>query len=109
MTDDPRRVTESQVTLAALLNLVRLLAAELVAGAHRHEVEELIQAIEHKVDRTPLSAAIDQRTARVGIIRAKSLLRSVYKRIRQQAKEARAADAARVEGAGQGVQRRLLN
>ena len=84
---------EANVTTLALLNLIRLLAAELVAGAHRHDVEKVIAAIDHKLNSTPLPRGIDVNDARAGIARARDLLRPHVAHLRQQAREARVADS----------------
>ena len=81
----------SQETIAtlALLNLIRLLAAELVADDQRHDVEKLIQAMDRKLTATPLPRGIDVNDARAGIAHAKELLRPYVKHVRDQAKIAR--------------------
>ena len=63
MSNDRTQPTEEQVVFAALTNLVRLLAAELVAGKYRHDVIELIRRMDAKVDRTPIPNTVDQQTA----------------------------------------------
>ena len=57
-----------------LVHLVRLLAAELVAGKHRDDVEEIIHAIDRKIDQTPLPRGVDVNDARAGFLEAKKLL-----------------------------------
>lgn len=84
---------EEKIATVALLNLVRLLAAELVAGEHRHDVEKLIQAMDQKLDATPLPNDIGADEARLGIARAKELLRPYVKQVRDQAKIARTKDS----------------
>jgi len=81
----------SQETIAtlALLNLIRLLAAELVADDQRHDVERLVQAMDRKLTATPLPRGIDVNDARAGIAHAKELLRPYVKHVRDQAKIAR--------------------
>jgi hypothetical protein len=81
----------SQETIAtlALLNLIRLLAAELVVDGERHDVEKLIQAMDRKLGATPLPRGIDVNDARDGIARARELLRPYVKQVRDQAKIAR--------------------
>jgi hypothetical protein len=81
----------SRETIAtlALLNLIRLLAAELVAGEQRHDVERLIQAMDRQLTATPLPRGIEVNDARAGIARAKELLRPYVKHVRDQAKMAR--------------------
>jgi len=89
----------SNVTTLALLNLIRLLAAEMVAGAHRDDLAKLIQAIDRQLDATPLPAGIDPKEARGGISHARELLRPHIARVRELAKAAQARDQA---GAGLG-------
>ncbi len=80
------------VTTLALLNLVRLLAAELVAGEHRDDVMKLINAIDKQLDATPLPSDIDAKEVRAGIARARDLLRPYVKRVYEQAEAARAGE-----------------
>jgi hypothetical protein len=68
---------KDSVTTIALLNLVHLLAAELVAGEHRDDVERLIRALDRKIDTTPLPRGIDVNDARAGLAEVKALLRPV--------------------------------
>jgi hypothetical protein len=82
------------ITTLALLNLIRLLAAELVAGAHQDNVAKLIQAIERQLDATPKPAAIDINDARAGISQARDLLRPHIARVRELAEAALARDRA---------------
>jgi hypothetical protein len=78
----------SQETIAtlALLNLIRLLAAELGAGEQRHDVEKLIRAMDRQLTATPLPRGIDVNDARGGIARVKELLRPYIKHVRDQAR-----------------------
>lgn len=80
----------SQETVAtlALLNLIRLLAAALVADGRQHDVEKLIQAMDRKLTATPLPRGIDVNDARAGIAHAKELLRPYVRHVRDQAKVA---------------------
>jgi hypothetical protein len=80
------------VRTIALLNLVQLLAAELVAGEHRDDVERVIRAIDRKIDTTPLPRGIDVNDARAGLAETKVLLRPVVKRVRAQAEAVKVAD-----------------
>jgi hypothetical protein len=82
------------VTTLALLNLIRLLSAELVAGEHRDDVAKLIEAIDRQLGATPLPRGIDVNDARAGIARAKELLRPYIAHVRDQAEAARARDHA---------------
>ncbi len=82
------------VTTLALLNLIRLLAAELVAGEHRDDVTKLINAIDKQLDATPLPNDIDADTVRAGIAHARELLRPYIKRVYEQAEAARAGERA---------------
>jgi hypothetical protein len=84
---------EENVTTLALLNLIRLLAAELVAGQHRHDVEQVVAAIDRKLDATPLPRDIDVNDARAGITRARDLLRPYVAQLRKQARAARITDS----------------
>jgi hypothetical protein len=85
---------KDSVTTIALLNLIQLLAAELVAGEHRDDVERLIRAIDRKIDTTPLPRGIDVNDARDGLVQAKTLLRPVVKRVRAQAAAVKITDRA---------------
>jgi hypothetical protein len=73
------------VTTLALLNLIRLLSAELVAGQHRDDVAKLIEAMDRQLNATPLPRGVDVNDARAGIAHAKELLRPYIARVRQQA------------------------
>jgi hypothetical protein len=90
----------SNVTTLALLNLIRLLAAELVAGEHRDDCTKLIEAMDRQLTATPLPRGIDVNDARAGIENARKLLRPYVKRVRGQAQAAltRDQEAAQVEG-----------
>lgn len=83
---------ESRIKEAALVHLVRLLAAELVAGKHRDDVDEIIRAIDHKIEQTPLVRGIDVNDARAGFLAARKVLAPVCKALRAQAAEARFSD-----------------
>ena len=85
---------KDSVTTIALLKLIQLLAAELVAGEHRDDVERLIRAIDRKIDTTPLPRGIDVNDARDGLVQAKTLLRPVVKRVRAQAAAVKITDRA---------------
>ncbi len=74
------------VSTLALLNLVRLLAAELVAGTHRHDVDKLIQAIDRKLDATPLPEGTHADDARLGLAKARKLLGPYLQQVRVQAR-----------------------
>lgn len=76
------------------MNLVRLLAAELVAGEHRDDVTKLIQAMDRQLDATPLPRGTDVNDARAGIAHVRDLLRPHISRVCDLAKEARARDQA---------------
>ena len=89
MNDRPQERPQETVTILALLNLIRLLAAEFVAGEHRHDVERLILAMDRKLGATPLPRGIDVNDARAGIARARELLRPYVKHVRDHAKIAR--------------------
>jgi len=88
------------VTTLALLNLVRLLAAELVAGEHRDDVVKLIQALDRQLETTPLPRGIDVNDARAGIGQARELLRPYIARVRELADAARARDHAAAASIG---------
>jgi hypothetical protein len=80
---------ETKVVVAALLNLVRLMAAEMVVGEGPHQdVERLIGAIDRKLNETPLPGDTKLDTARNGIRQTRELLRPVVALIRQQAARA---------------------
>ena len=82
------------VTTLTLLHLIQLLAAELVAGEHRDDVERLIQAMDRKIDKTPLPRGIDVNDAREGFKQAKMLLRPVVQHVRAQAEAVKVNDRA---------------
>jgi hypothetical protein len=82
------------VTTLALLNMVRLLSAELVAGEHRDDVTKLIDAMDRQLNATPLPRGVDVNDARAGIARARDLLRPYVAHVRDQAAAARRRDQA---------------
>jgi hypothetical protein len=86
---------EDKIKEAALVHLVRLLAAELVAGKHRDDVDEVIRAIDRKIDQTPLTRGIDVNDARAGFLAARKALVPVCNALRAQAAEARFSDEAK--------------
>jgi hypothetical protein len=85
--------SKPQVEIEALLYIVRLLAAELVAGEHRHDVDTLVRAIDRKIGITPLPRGVDINDAREGFKNVRQLLRPVVEIIRSQAANARFEDA----------------
>jgi hypothetical protein len=91
MSDTP----ETRAAIATLVNLVRLLAAELVAGEHRDDVEKIIQAIDRRINETPLPRGIDVNDARVGFQTVRQLLAPICVGLRQQAANARFSDEAK--------------
>ena len=93
----------TNITTLALLNLIRLLAAELVAGAHRDDVAKLIRAIDRQLDATPIPAGIDVNDARAGISEARDLLRPHIARVRELAEAAQARDQAAAPVGGEGA------
>lgn len=82
------------VTTLALLNLIRLFAAELVAGKHRDDVAAVVQAIDRQLDATPIPEGVDLDEARAGIAAARDLLRPHIARVRELAEAARTRDQA---------------
>lgn len=84
---------KATVTVSVLLNLIRLLGAELVAGEHRDRVNGVVNAILAKAGTTPLPDHTTQEAARIGIAEAKSLLMPIIERIRIQAERAQLLDA----------------
>ncbi len=82
------------MAVTVLLNLIRLLGAELVAGEHRDRVDRVVNAILAKASATPLPDSIPQEAARIGIAEARSLLMPVIERIKIQAERAKLLDAA---------------
>jgi len=90
----------SKVTTLALLNLIRLLAAEMVAGEHRDDVNKLIEAMDRQLNATPLPRGIDVNDARAGISQARELLRPHIARVRELAEAAQARDHAAASVAG---------
>jgi hypothetical protein len=93
MSDDLKLSPEATVTVSVLLNLIRLLGAELVAGEHRDQVDRVVAAILTKASATPLPDHTSDEAARIGIAEARSLLMPVVARIRVQAERARLLDA----------------
>ena len=91
------------VTTLALLNLIRLLAAELVAGKHRDGIATLLEAIDRQLDATPIPAGIGAEEARTGIARARDLLRPHMARVRELAEAAEARDQAAASLGREGV------
>ena len=83
------------IEIAVLAHLVRLLAAELVAGKHRDDVEEVIRAIDRKIDQTPFPRGIDVNDARNGFAAARQLLIPICQALRAQAADARFSDEAK--------------
>jgi selenophosphate synthetase-related protein len=80
---------ETKVTVAALLHLVRLLAAEIVVGeGPRQEVERLIAAIDRRLNDTPLPGDTRLDTARNGLRQTRELLFPVVAQLRKQAAQA---------------------
>jgi hypothetical protein len=90
----------SKVTTLALLNLVRLLAAELVAGEHRDDITKLVRAMDRQLEATPLPRGIDVNDARTGIAHARELLQPYMVRVRDLAEAVRANDPAETASAG---------
>ncbi len=87
-------MTTTDVTTLALLNLIRLLSAELVAGQHRDDVSKLIDAMDRQLNTTPLPRGVDVNDARAGIAHARDLLRPYVAHVRDQAEAARVRDQA---------------
>jgi hypothetical protein len=94
MSSDLKLTPEATVTIVVLLNLIRLLGAELVAGEHRDRVDRVVNAIMAKASATPLPDSTPPETARIGIAEARSLLLPVIERIKIQAERAHLLDAA---------------
>ena len=80
---------EAKVSVAALLHIVRLLAAEIVVGGGpRQDVERLIAAIDRRLNDTPLPGDTRLDTARNGLRQTRELLLPVVTQLRQQAAQA---------------------
>jgi len=94
MSTDLKLTPEATVTVMVLLNLIRLLGAELVAGEHRDRVDRVVNAILAKASATPLPDSIPQEVGQIGIAEARSLLMPVIERIKIQAERAKLLDAA---------------
>ena len=77
-----------KITLTALLNLIRLLSAELVAGRHRDDVAVLEQAIRAKLNHIDPGVCSAEATAR-GLAYAHELVGPVLAQVRAQAAAAR--------------------
>ncbi|MFG1421602.1 hypothetical protein [Roseixanthobacter liquoris] len=73
----------TKVTLAALLNLIRLMGAELVAGKHRDDVDHLERALRAKLNF--VREGVDKDDAEAGLALAHQLLTPVLRQIRAQA------------------------
>jgi hypothetical protein len=82
----------AEVTIAALLNLVRLMGAELVAGEHRDNVELLIRSIETKLKTTKIPGEIPQAVVEEGLSQARRLLMPVFAELRQKSMRAHLRD-----------------
>jgi hypothetical protein len=93
MSNDLKLSPEATVTVTVLLNLIRLLGAELVAGEHRDRVDRLVTAILAKASTPPLPDGTPDEAARIGIAEAKALLLPVIERIKLQAERAHLLDA----------------
>jgi hypothetical protein len=91
------------VTTLALLNLVRLLTAELVAGEHRDDITKVLSAIDRQLSDTPLPRGVDVNDARAGIAQARELLRPYIARVRELAEATRARDEAAAAQSGGSV------
>jgi hypothetical protein len=90
----------SNVTTLALLNLIRLLVGEMVAGEHRDDVTKLIRAMDRQLEATPLPRGIDVNDARAGIAHARKLLQPYMARVRDLAEAVRARDQAEAASIG---------
>ncbi len=80
-----------QITIALFANLIRLLGAELVAGAHRDDVDILESAIRAKVNVSVVGATPERLAAATK--QAHEILTPVLARIRWQAQEKNAVRA----------------
>jgi hypothetical protein len=87
--------SQNTMIVAALVNLVRLLAAELVAGHHREDVDKLIAAMDNKISQTPLPRGIEVNDARAALKAVRQLLRPAVQNVQAQAASARMDDAAK--------------
>jgi len=94
-------MSAADVTTLALLNLIRLLSAELVAGEHRDDLTKLIDAMDRQLNATPLPRGIDVNDARAGIAQARELLRPYIAHVRSQAEAARIRDEAKATKLGE--------
>jgi hypothetical protein len=101
---EPEVNETSEVTTLVLLNLIRLLAAELVAGEHRDDVAKLIGAMDRQLAATPLPRGIDVNDARAGIAHARKLLQPYMVRVRDLALAVRARDEAEAASIGDRIQ-----
>jgi hypothetical protein len=80
---------ETKVVVAALLHLIRLLAAEMVAGeGPHHDAERLLAAIDRRLNDTPLPGDTRLDVARAGLRQTRALLGPVAAQIRKQAAKA---------------------
>jgi hypothetical protein len=93
MSSDLKLTPEATVILSVLLNLIRLLGAELVAGEHRDRVDRVAAAILFKAGTTPLAEGTPEEAARVGVAEAKLLLQPIIEQIKIQAERAHLLDA----------------
>ncbi|WP_188609418.1 hypothetical protein [Chelatococcus reniformis] len=101
-----------QVTVNALANMVRLLAAELVAGHHRDDMDLLEQAMRAKlanIDRTPFTPeAFDK-----GLAQSRQVIEHVLAHVRAQAArtqaETRAQTPVKAQAATSAPKRRAPN
>lgn len=81
---------ELKVTLAALVNIIRLLGNELVAGQHRDDVELVERAIRTKLNKVNV-ANVSPEAMAAGLAQAHNLISPALSAMRKAAAEVRSA------------------
>ncbi|MBM0203981.1 hypothetical protein JNW90_13315 [Micromonospora sp. STR1s_5] len=82
------KAQHERVTIVALLNLIRLLGTELVAGTHRDDVGRLERAVRRKIDRIAVPG-LPPDVVQGGLAEARSLVEQTLVLIRARAEETR--------------------
>jgi hypothetical protein len=88
-------ISQPNIATMVLVNLVRLLAAELVAGKHRDDLDHLLRAINRKIEITPLPRGVDVNDARSAFGEVRKLLSPVFVQLREQTKLVRISECAK--------------
>jgi hypothetical protein len=83
---------ETEVTLLALLHLIRLMGAELVAGQHRDDVEVLVKAVETKLRMARFPADTSNQDISEGLEHAQRMLQPIFDELRARSEKAHLTD-----------------